>query len=494
MNRREFVKGLGASVLTVSGLPGSLPGGGVCSAGMRSKRPNILWIVAEDMSPHFGCYGETTIETPNVDKLAAEGVRFDKAFVTCPVCSPCRSALVAGMYQTSIGAHQHRSGRGTEKIYLPKHVRLTPRLFQQGGYYTCNGSGTNTKRAGKTDYNFEWDKSVYDGADWSGRKDTKPFFAQIQLHGGKGRTLKTPRPVDPADVKLPPYYPDDPVIREDWAKYMNAVMNTDIQVGQIVKRLKEEGIYENTYIFFITDHGISHARGKQFLYEEGIRVPLVVRGPGLKAGTVRRDMVEHIDLAATSLGLAGLKIPKWMQGRDFFAKDYKKRRYIVSARDRCDETVERIRCVRTDRYKYIRNFYPKRPHLQPCAYKDKKEILVALRRLHKEGKLNSIQMLLFAGERPVEELYDLQRDPWELHNLAGQDDQQKVLKRCRRMLAKWIEETGDRGEKPEPEAMYDSDMKVYVDGIRKRGGEWIAHAQRIEANIALMKKWAAEGK
>lgn len=495
MNRRHFLQTLGPGVAA----PALLNSGGMRLAraadAAKGKRPNIVWIIVEDMSPNFGCYGETTIRTPHVDRLAAEGVRFESAFVTCPVCSPSRSALITGMYQTTIGAHHHRSGRGTEKIHLPPATPLVPVLFQQAGYFTCNGYFNRRKnRPGKTDYNFEWDKSIYDGTDWSGRKTGQPFFAQIQLAGGKGRTKNTPKPVDPADVKLPPHYPDDPVIRDDWAQYLNAAMNTDIQVGQIVKRLEDEGILGNTYIFFLTDHGISHARGKQFLYDEGIRVPLIVRGPALKAGTVRDDLVVHIDMAATSLGLAGIPVPESMEARDLFATDFQAREYIVSARDRCDETVDRIRCIRTDRYKYIRNFYPRRPHLQPCAYKDKKEILVALRRLHREGKLNRDQLLIFAEERAPEELYDLKNDPYELHNLAGDPAHQDTLARLRRTLNKWIEKTGDRGTKPEPMAMYDSDMKVYVDGIRNRGGEWIKHAKRIEDNIALMKRWAAEGK
>jgi arylsulfatase A-like enzyme len=460
------------------------------------NKPNIVWIIVEDMSCHFGCYGETSIRTPNVDRLAAEGVKFDKAFITAPVCSPCRSALITGMYQTSIGAHQHRSGRGTEKIHLPSKIQLVPTLFQEAGYYTCNGFIDNRrKRPGKTDYNFEYDKAVYNGTDWADRKPGQPFFAQIQLAGGKGRTKKTPKPMDPAGVKLPPYYPDDPVIRDDWAQYLNAAMNTDIQAGKIVQRLKDEGIYDNTYIFFLTDHGISHARGKQFLYDEGIHVPLIIRGPGLKAGTVREDLVVHIDMAATSLALAGIAIPEWMEAKNILADDYQRREYIVSARDRCDETVDRIRCVRTDRYKYICNFYPNRPYLQPCAYKDKKEILKALRRLHKEGKLNRDQELIFAERRPKEELYDLQKDPWELHNLAYDSSHRRIVRNMRVILDKWIRETNDRGRHPEPKVMYDSDMKVYVDGIRNRGGdEWIEHARLIERNIALMKKWQAEGK
>ena len=489
-NRREFLARCGFGIAAL----GWTQQGRIFAK--NKNKPNIVWIIVEDMSCHFGCYGETSIRTPNVDRLAAEGVKFDKAFITAPVCSPCRSALITGMYQTSIGAHQHRSGRGTEKIHLPSKIQLVPALFQEAGYYTCNGFIDNRrKRPGKTDYNFEYDKAVYNGTDWADRKPGQPFFAQIQLAGGKGRTKKTPKPMDPAGVKLPPYYPDDPVIRDDWAQYLNAAMNTDIQVGKIIQRLKDEGIYDETYIFFLTDHGISHARGKQFLYDEGIHVPLIIRGPGLKAGTIREDLVVHIDMAATSLALAGIAIPEWMEAKNILADDYQRREFIVSARDRCDETVDRIRCVRTDRYKYICNFYPNRPYLQPCAYKDKKEILKALRRLHKEGKLNRDQELIFAERRPKEELYDLQKDPWELHNLAYDSSHRRIVGNLRVIMDKWIRETNDRGRYPEPKVMYDSDMKVYVDGIRNRGGdEWIEHAKLIERNIALMKKWQAEGK
>jgi len=256
-NRREFLTRCGFGI-AASGFV--LQGRLVAS---NKGKPNIVWIIVEDMSCHLSCYGETSIRTPNVDRLAAEGVKFDKAFITAPVCSPSRSALITGMYQTSIGAHQHRSGRGTEKIYLPSKIRLVPALFQEAGYYTCNGFINNPrKRLGKTDYNFEYDKAVYDGADWADRRSGQPFFAQIQLKGGKGRTKKTPKPIDPAEVKLPPYYPDDPVIRDDWAQYLNAVMNTDIQVGHIVQRLKDEGIYDNTYIFF-TDRPRHQSRTRQ---------------------------------------------------------------------------------------------------------------------------------------------------------------------------------------------------------------------------------------
>ena len=461
-------------------------------------RPNIIWINVEDMSSHFGCFGETTIKTPHVDQLAADGLRFDRAYVTAPVCSTSRSAIITGMFQASIGAHHHRSGRGTEKIQLPTEIIPVPVLFQKAGYFTCNGGTRGSKKGqtgyavGKTDYNFEFDKAIYDGNDWTNRKPGQPFFAQIQLAGGKARTLTTPNPIDPSDVKLPPYYPRDSVILEDWAKYLNSVMNTDIEVGKIVERLKSEGEFDNTVIFFFTDHGISHARGKQFMYEEGSKVPLVVHGPGIAKNELRSDLILQIDITATSLALAGIEIPSYMQGRDLFAKEFEPRQFVVSARDRCDETVDRMRSVVTEQFKYIRNFYPNRPYLQPCAYKDHKPIVVAMRELYAAGKLNDVQSMIMAETRPEEELYDLKNDPNELQNLAADPKFKKELLANRRRLNRWIKETGDLGQEPESASMYDSDMKIYVDTITIRKGK--EDAQVIIDNIATMKKWASEGK
>jgi len=465
-----------------------------------AEKPNIVWVIIEDMSPHFGCYGESTIATPHIDRLAAGGVKFTNAYVTAPVCSTCRSALITGMYQTSIGAHHHRSGRGKLKIQLPSQVKLIPEYFQEAGYWTCNlASPEGTNKLGKTDYNFEWDPSVYNGSDWAARKPGQPFFAQVQLHGGKYRGGNNWRKrvremlgsvTDPADVKLPPYYPDDPVIRDDWAAYLDTIRFPDHEVGQLVERLKNEGIYDKTYIFLITDHGISHARGKQFCYQEGMHIPLVVRGPGLQPGTIRNDLALQIDMGASSMGFAGIAIPDSMQSLDLFAKDYQPRDFVVCARDRCDETADRIRGVFNGRFKYIRNFYPHRPYLQPNAYKDGKEIVQRLRKLAAAGKLNEAQMLQMADTRPPEELYDLETDPWELHNLAGDPYDADMLRRMRGYLQTWIAETGDRGAEPEG-AMYDSDMQVYLDTIKKRRPE---RFEIISRNIELMKKWEAEGK
>ncbi len=479
------------------------------AADVPAKSPNILWFVVDDMSANFSCYGEKTIQTPNVDRLAREGTLFTNAFVTAPVCSPCRSALITGMYQTSIGAHHHRSGRGTLKIYLPQGVVLVPKLFQQAGYYTCIGSGLpagnaaagkgkrNRAGLGKTDYNFEWDESIYDAADWSGRQAGQPFFMQVQLGGGKlrgGTDAEAKKLLEkaaqefgsstsPDAVTLPPYYPRDSVLLRDWAAYLDAVRFTDKHVGDVVARLEKEGILDETLIIFMTDHGISHARGKQFLYNEGTHIPFIVRGPGIAAGQVREDLIEHIDMGPISLAAAGLPIPPVMHGRNVFAKDYSPRSAVIAARDRCDETVERIRSVRTDRYLYIRNFYPQRPHLQPNAYKDGKSIVQALRSLHTNGQLDPLaESLLFSPTRPAEELYEWKSDRWQVTNLVSVPAHRPMLEQLRGRLDLWMLDTDDHGS--ETDAMYDSDMAAYVG----KGNP------TVEKNIATMKQWAATEK
>ncbi len=457
-----------------------------------AKKPNILWLIAEDMSPHFGCYGEKSIQTPNVDKLAAEGLLFEHAFVTGPICSPSRSALITGMYQTSIGAHHHRSSVGA-KIELPANVQLIPRLFQQAGYHTSNG-GYPAMLKGKTDYNFEFDPGIYNGTDWKTRKEGQPFFAQIQLWGGKIRdgkkqlaeARKELGSITPTDqLPLPPYYPRTPAILDDWAATLDAVRITDKQVGDIVERLRAEGILEQTIIFFITDHGVSHGRGKQFLYDEGTHIPFVVSGPGLPKGQRRSDLIEHIDMAAMSLALAGIPLPKTMQARNVLAPDYRSRDATYAARDRADETVDHIRSVRTGRWKYIRNFLPLRPYLQPNDYKDHKPCLIALRAAEAAGQLNDVQRLLFAKTRAPEELYDLAADPWEVHNLAADTAHAGTLLDLRSKLDRWMEQTNDQGRTPETEGRYDAEMAAYQGNKPK---------PEVTRNIELMKQWASEGK
>ena len=465
------------------------------------ERPNIVWILVDDMSSHFGYQGEELVTTPNVDRLARDGVVFRRAYATAPVCSAFRSALITGMYQTAIGAHHHRSSRGTQKVRLPEGVRTIPELMREAGYYTTNADASG-KRPGKEDYNFDYRRQeLYDGVDYNGRAEGQPFFAQYQLRGGKLRNVAkwyeevkagVGEVVDRAAVTLPPYYPDHPVIREDWAQYLDSVNYTDVEVGRILGRLKKDGVLGNSIVVFLTDHGISHARGKQFLYEEGVLIPFVVWAPEqLEKSIVRDEVIGHIDLAATTLQFAGLEIPEGMQGRPLFGAEAEARDYVVTARDRCDETVDRIRGIRKGNFKYIRNFHPQRPYLQPCAYKDRKPFMPVLRDLHAAGKLNEAQSLQLAESRPEEELYDLSRDPWELHNLAGDPTQQERLSDFRALLGRWVMDTNDQGRYPEAMTMFDSEMKVYVDRVRRKNP---GQAKQIEDNIALMKKWRMDGK
>jgi len=426
------------------------------------QRPNILWIFAEDASAHIGCYGENAIKTPNLDALAEQGIRFENAFVTCPVCSPCRSAFVTGIYQATLGAHNHRSqhdsgkgGTGPEyfdSFKLPDAVPMISDIFAKAGYYTTNGkykSDLAKLTTGKTDYNFINPTPPYHGTDWKDCPKDRPFFSQIQLGGGKSRGDKSNNNIK--DFTLPPYYPDHKVMRDDWKTYLNSWLKQDREVGEIVQGLKDAGKLDNTVIFFLTDHGISHIRGKQFLYEEGIRVPLIIRFPdGRLANTVRNDLTIHIDLAPTSLALAGIEIPDHFQGHDIFARELTPRDFIIAARDRCDETIEIMRCVRTQQYKYIRNFLSYRPHAQPNQYKDGKKISITMRKLHDEGKLNELQGRIYNPTRPTEELYDLKSDPNETKNLAADPKHAKQLAKLRKTLYDWMVETRDLGLIPEP--------------------------------------------
>lgn len=297
----------------------------------------------------MSCYGDTVIETPNIDALADRGVRFDRAYVPAGVCSPTRSAVITSMYQTSIGAHEHYSSfqvwRGIRmNEWDPNYigVRTIPEILGLANYYTFN--------EGKFHYNFvydrdqlyeHWDakngfKGAEGGTEWTGRDENRPFFGQIQLRGGKRGN--SPQQVDPADVTVPPYYPDHPVYRKEIAYHYDTILELDRILGEIVAALKRDGIYENTVVFFFSDHGMRLPRHKQFLYEDGIRVPLIIAGPGIPEGSVRNDLVHGIDLGATALRMAGINIPPGMQGRDIFAEDYH-RDYVVAARDRCDYTM-----------------------------------------------------------------------------------------------------------------------------------------------------------
>jgi len=441
------------------------------------KRPNILWLIAEDMSPDLGCYGESIVKTPNIDKLAGQGAVFTNAFATNPVCSPSRSAFMTGMYQSSIGAHHHRSHR-EDGYRLPAPVCVFTEYFKREGYFTANikdiapGVGT-----GKWDYNFEPETRPFDGEKWLQLKENRPFYAQVNFKGVHRVFERDPaNPIDTDKVPLPPYYPDHPVARRDFGNYLEYIQVLDRQVGSVLKMLEDDGLTEDTIVFFFADHGRAHVRDKQFLYDGGIRVPLIIRRPGhIKANTVVDDMVSLIDLAPTSLKLAGIKPPDYMQGKIFLGASAKKRDYIIAARDRCDETYDRIRCVRTKRFKYIRNFFAYLPYTQYNAYKEHEYPMLPLMKvLYVQGKLTSEQAQFMAAVRPSEELYDLQNDRYEVHNLADNPKYKEDLKRLGGILDKWIADSNDMGRISEDRMVaakrYEQIIRPRYDQISKERG------------------------
>src|SRR5262245_27753410 len=426
-----------------------------------ATRPNILWLVTEDFGQHLGCYGAKEVWTPNLDQLARDGVRYTRFFTTAPVCSPSRSAFMTGMYQTTIGAHNHRSHRD-DGYTLPDGVRVLTDWFRDAGYFTANVREMpphfGFRGTGKTDWNFTYHGKPFDSDSWADLKTHQPFFAQINFQETH-RAFHAPKHADPAKVELPPWTPDHPVAREDWAKYLDSATELDRKIGLVLKQLEADGLAENTVIFFSGDNGEAHVRGKQFCYDSGLLVPLIIRWAKslpqpqhIKPGMVDDRLLAAIDLAPTMLDIAGAKKPAKMQGEIFLGSHAARpRQYVFGARDRCDETVFRFRTVRDTRYRYIRNFTPDRPFLQPNEYKEKQyPVWNLLKQLHAEGKLTPAQDFLCASMMPAEELYDLETDPHEIHNLATSPQHQKVLKRLHAALEKWIAETNDQGRQLEP--------------------------------------------
>jgi len=489
VSRREFFTGTAAALAA-----GSLAGSSCQSAA--GPRPNILWMIGEDFSPDLGCYGNRLVQTPNIDRLAAQGVLYSNVFVTAPVCSASRSALATGMYQTSIGAHNHRSHRD-DGYRLPGGVRLFTEYLREAGYHTSNLQGGELEGTGKTDFNFNVEKP-FDGADWSERQQGQLFYAQINFSETHRAFERFPdRPIDPGSVQLPPYYPDHPAVRLDWALYLETAQHLDRKVGRVLDRLEAEGLAEDTVVFFFGDHGRPMPRGKQFLYEGGIHIPLIARIPekyrpeGFVAGSSNDDLISSIDITATTLWLAGSQLPPILEGRPFLGPDAQRRDHIVCARDRCDETVDRIRAVRTKQHKYIRNYYPERAYTQQNIYKDTSyPPLQVMRQLHAEGKLTVAQAPFLSNKRPEEELYDLEADPYEISNLAGSPEQQQTMERLRGLLDGWMQLTGDQGATPEQALPEEFKYRTQVEGwstsnglLSKQGSvlklRWVGKAGRV---------------
>src|SRR5262245_9442174 len=427
----------------------------------RNPRPNFLWLIAEDFCPHLGCYGAREAYTPHLDRLAAEGARFTRFFTTAPVCSASRSAFMTGMFQTTIGAHNHRSHRD-DGYRLPDGVRVLTDWMRDAGYFTANlrelPEHFGFNGTGKTDWNFSYDSQPFDSGRWDDLKTHQPFLAQINFQETH-RAFHAPQHADPAKVIIPPYYPDPPVTRDDWAKYLDAATELDRKIGLILKQLDADGLADSTVVIFTADHGQAHVRAKQFCYDSGLRVPCIIRWPKhftapsqIKPGTIDDRLLMSLDLAPTMLDIAGAKKPEKMQGDIFLGKNAAApRNYVFGARDRCDETVFRFRTVRTDRYRYIHNFTPERPFLQKNDYKERSyPVWNLLKQLDAEGKLTPLQKVLTAPSMPPEELYDVVADPYETKNLAGSAEYAAVPKELRAAVDQWIIDSNDQGQELEP--------------------------------------------
>lgn len=443
-----------------------------------AERPNILWIIAEDLSPDLACYGTPVVKTPNIDRLATQGVRYASVFGTSSVCAVNRSSFCTGMYPTSIGAQHMRT---VLKKPLPNGVRPVTEYFREAGYYVSNGSGGGNmarpiNKPGKVDWNFETREKPFDGTDWSKRNPGQAFFAQINI--SETHLPWTPdkqNPIDPETVALPPYYPDHPLIRRHMASYLEEAQILDRKVGIILKRLKTEGLAGNTIVFFFGDNGRQFARGKGYLYDPGLQVPMIIRWPdGRDAGTVDDRLISMMDLTPSTMQMAGIAVPKYMHGKPLIGSAEPGREFIFAVKDRIGAVSDRVRCVRTVKYKYIRNFFPDMPYLPIARYSLMEDLSVpAMLVMAEHGELNSDQKPFLSKTRPKEELYDLKTDPHELHNLASDSAHRETLIKLRGELDDWIEETGDQGRIPESEesiaAYRDWLDKLVARTLTKRG-------------------------
>tara|TARA_B100000900_G_scaffold255507_1_gene217710 strand:+ start:154 stop:1812 length:1659 start_codon:yes stop_codon:yes gene_type:complete len=445
-----------------------------------SKKPlNVVWISCEDMGPVLSAYDNTAVHTPNIDRLANEGVKYTNAYATVGVCAPSRFSIITGMYPARLGAHNMRTGdhnnfKWPEDIKLrkdkgvldksgknvpdyevvpPAYVKPFPEYLRAQGYYCINDN--------KCDYQFNapftaWD-DVYGGGSYKNAPEGHPFFyvknyyttheSRIWLRKDK------PMTVAPSAVAVPDYYADIPIVREGIARKYSNIEALDKEVGVLLDQLEADGVMENSVIFFWSDHGGNLLRQKRAVGDSGLHVPLIIRYPnGYRAGETESRMVSLMDLGPTVLSLTGQKPPKYMDGKAFAGPfEEAPRDYIFGSADRFDESTDMQRSVLDGRYVYIKNFMPELPLIYRNRYREQIPMNKHLIELDAEGKLEGDAAYIFMKTKPQEELYDLKNDPYEVHNLANDPAHAEKLKEMSTQLSQWQSAIQDRGFTPESE-------------------------------------------
>ena len=446
------------------------------------EKPNILLLIAEDISPMLGCYGDDFATTPSLDNLASDGIVFTKALTTAPICAPSRSTLATGLYATSLGTQHLRS-----EVPFPGILKTLPELMRKAGYFTAI--------RGKTDYNFNpdglwelWDQTY---TPWRKREKGQPFFSYMNIgpsHEGSVSTTENYTNLtkeltidlrhDPRGVTVPPYFPDTPEIRRILANYYDVITTLDQNIGYVLDSLEQDGLKDETIVIFIADHGLGLPRYKRWLYKTGLHVPMIVNAPekyrhlipDYKKGVKNDSLVSFIDMVPTILNLAGTDIPEYMEGKPIFGSNATtEREYAFGARDRADDMFEMSRAVTDGKYFYVRNFMPHYAFIQPgYIFSDSKDIFRELRRAYHIGALDEEQLKLWQTKE-VEELYDWEIDPFETHNLAKDPAFSEIKNKLKSRLHEWMIETRDLGLLAEAEYMIRSSASSPYEYARTSG-------------------------
>ncbi len=419
-----------------------------CTEAADSKLPNILWITSEDNGPQLGCYGDRYADTPNIDSIAARGMKYLNCWSNAPVCAPARTTLISGLWPNSTGSQNMRS-----LTKLPAGFDMYPVHLRKAGYYCTNNS--------KEDYNLEKPEELWhqsnNKAHWRGREANQPFFAVFNFqvsHESQIRTRPHEAVHDPARVRVPPFHPDLPEVRQDWAQYYDKMTEMDAQVGKVLQELKADGLEEETIVFFYGDHGTGMPRGKRWLYQTGLHVAMIVYvpekyrslvGKNYQPQSSNEELIGFIDMAPTVLSLAGIKPPEYYQGRAFLGPYAKEApQYMYGFRDRMDERIDLSRAVRDHQFAYIRNFMPHRAQGQYLEYMFQTPTTRVWKAAFDAGKLNEVQSR-FWQPKPPEELYDLKKDPDQIQNLAQDPAFKADLERMRGALESWMLDIRDVG-------------------------------------------------